>query len=116
MTNTELVRQLRTASVQCDEMRLRDFGYLMKTAADKVDDLLNIISHLQTLTDMMKDTMSEWISVNERLPEKHKRVFVCTRSKAIGIDFVSTDGNWYTTGGVTHWMPLPNPPHERKEE
>lgn len=34
MTNTELVRQLRTASIQCDEMRLRDFGYLMKQAAD----------------------------------------------------------------------------------
>ena len=39
MTNAELVRQLRTASVQCDEMRLRDFGYLFKTAADEIERL-----------------------------------------------------------------------------
>ena len=40
MTNTELVRQLNTASVQCDEMRLRDFGYLMKTAAEAIEKLI----------------------------------------------------------------------------
>lgn len=57
MTNAELVRQLRTASVQCDEMRLRDFGYLFKTAADKIDELLNVIDYLHTLTDMLKDAV-----------------------------------------------------------
>ena len=57
MTNTELVRQLRTASIQCDEMRLRDFGYLFKTAADKIDELLNVIDYLHTLTDMLKDAV-----------------------------------------------------------
>ena len=40
MTNTELVRQLKTASVQADDMRLRDFGYLMKTAAEAIDRLV----------------------------------------------------------------------------
>ena len=40
MTNAELVRQLRTASIQCDEMRLRDFGYLMKCAADAIEELM----------------------------------------------------------------------------
>ena len=57
MTNEELIRQLNTASVQCDEMRLRDFGYLMKTAADKIDELLNVIDYLHTLTDMLKDAV-----------------------------------------------------------
>ena len=40
MTNKELVRQLRTASVQCDDMRLRDFGYLMKCAAEAIEELM----------------------------------------------------------------------------
>ena len=40
MTNAELVRQLNTASVQCDEMRLRDFGYLFKTAAEAIEKLI----------------------------------------------------------------------------
>lgn len=57
MTNTELVRQLRTASVQADDMRLRNFGYLMNTAADKIDELLNVIDYLHTLTDMLKDAV-----------------------------------------------------------
>lgn len=39
VTNDELIRQLRTASIQCDEMRLRDFGYLFKTAADEIERL-----------------------------------------------------------------------------
>lgn len=57
MTNEELIRQLKTASVQADDMRLRDFGYLMKTAAEKIDELLNVIDYLHTLTDMLKDTV-----------------------------------------------------------
>ena len=57
MTNTELVRQLSVASVQADDMRLRDFGYLMKTAAEKIDELLNVIDYLHTLTDMLKDAV-----------------------------------------------------------
>ena len=57
MTNTELVRQLKTASVQADDMRLRNFGYLMQTAAEKIDELLNVIDYLHTLTDMLKDAV-----------------------------------------------------------
>ena len=57
MTNKELIRQLCVASVQADDMRLHDFGYLMKTAADKIDELLNVIDYLHTLTDMLKDAV-----------------------------------------------------------
>ena len=57
MTNEELIRQLKTASIQADDMRLRDFGYLMKTAAEKIDELLNVIDYLHTLTDMLKDAV-----------------------------------------------------------
>ena len=35
----ELIKQLRTASIQCDEMRLRDFGFLFQQAADEIERL-----------------------------------------------------------------------------
>lgn len=112
MTNTELVRQLKTASIQCDEMRLRDFGYLMKTATDAIEELQAQLLFSNDAAKAIAEKVPKWISVTERMPEKHKRVFVCTRWKAVGIDFVNADGDWYTTGGVTHWMPLPEPPKE----
>ena len=65
--------------------------------------------------------MSEWISVEDRLPDNHQRVI------GIGFDYGDIknnrhyvvceyfDGIWM--GGeyeefeyITHWMPLPEPP------
>lgn len=39
VTTEELIRQLKIASVQCDEMRLKNFGYLFKCAADEIERL-----------------------------------------------------------------------------
>lgn len=57
-------------------------------------------------------TKQEWIPVTERLPKKHERVLVCSKSVKMRIDFINNDGKWYTTPHVTHWMPLPEPPKE----
>ena len=62
--------------------------------------------------------MSEWISVEERLPERLVDVLLCYGDGSIGIDcwfdglggFLLEDFH----GKVTHWMPLPEPPG-RKE-
>lgn len=103
MTNTELVRQLRTASVQCDEMRLRDFGYLMKTASEAIP---------------------QWIPVTERLPERLKYVLVRYKNNDMAVacwfdgdeDILfwraMTDEGWCSDCDTdpTHWMPLPEPP------
>lgn len=75
--------------------------------------------------------MSEWISVEERMPEdlpenKNKKaikVIVCTKTRCNKIRTVKTmvrgrmydfDHNWNWPGcaEVTHWMPLPEPPEE----
>ena len=61
--------------------------------------------------------MSEWISVEERLPDKNKPVIAADR---FGEVFEATYGfgRWtpaydeYETAAVTHWMPLPSPPGE----
>ena len=63
--------------------------------------------------------MTEWISVEDRLPEKDGKYIVCTargsvyctRFKAYG-----KSGNFQTdiNTHITHWMPLPEPPKEAK--
>lgn len=82
--------------------------------------------------------MSEWISVEDRLPELKDDSVLCYCARAIsrtswptgGIDMVHieeyfgdiTDGldengnqkytQWYKPQGITHWMPLPGPPND----
>lgn len=68
----------------------------------------------------------EWIPVDERLPEFGQKVFIYTQSERPvsisvyyplkpqrGTDWKGEDGGWYDC--VTHWMPLPSPPLDRKE-
>lgn len=61
---------------------------------------------------------SEWISVEERLPDKYGDVICCTRNGTIWqltynptykLFNVSYD-NVENAMDVTHWMPLPEPP------
>lgn len=57
----------------------------------------------------------EWISVEDRLPEYGKRVIVYRAESEIvveGQDIVAfgSVGNGGFPAGVTHWMPLPEPP------
>ena len=62
--------------------------------------------------------MSEWIPITERLPNSPGR-FMCYYTiddcGEVGhcIDWGKYDPNdgWYASG-VTHWMPLPEPPNE----
>ena len=54
----------------------------------------------------------EWISVDERLPERWVMVLVCC-DDIISTDFIASTGRWYEHidhNSVTHWMPLPQPP------
>lgn len=63
-------------------------------------------------------TVQEWISVDDRLPEKQADV-VALSNKNGGYMFVGyrgyISGEWMENGAlhvgdVTHWMPLPQPP------
>jgi len=56
--------------------------------------------------------MSEWISVEDELPERF--------GQYLGWDGMSVDIEWFVdgewlVGGVTHWMPLPEPPEDSDE-
>ena len=61
--------------------------------------------------------MSEWISVEERLPEEKTRVLVSIPHSGTKIDTDRIlDRKWVRwNGDVTYWMPLPEPPEEAEK-
>ena len=72
--------------------------------------------------------MSKWISVKDRLPDQQVNVLICGKQFSddaeigwqYGGDFyidepvIAFDGYEKVTG-VTHWMPLPEPPEQESE-
>ena len=86
-----------------------------------------LVDPIEAVADYLLDsgvTVQEWISVEDRLPEKHDR-FICTykfnsnsEMHFVGVlDYYASDQypHWqHESAGVivTHWMPLPQPPKE----
>ena len=63
----------------------------------------------------------EWISVDEKLPEKEIKLILYSENKygtVQGYNTFTPDGiRWYdmfgnSAGRVTHWMPWPEPPEQ----
>ena len=67
---------------------------------------------------------NEWVSVEERLPEKNAQVLMWSAKWNIaeagsyynGRFWVYSEiGDAYIADDITHWMPLPAPPEKEKE-
>jgi len=61
--------------------------------------------------------MSEWISVEDRLPEFEGAVLLPTLVLRKENPFPTTrlysgNGVWQSRATITHWMPLPDPPND----
>jgi hypothetical protein len=55
--------------------------------------------------------MMEWISVDDRLPEKYSQVLAFTDyGDTDSVYFFALDKTWGHPDKITHWMPLPAPP------
>ena len=68
--------------------------------------------------------MSEWISVEDRLPKTRRAVLVWVPHNECYYLANFEAGEWTSWQGnrhlwwcdvLTHWMPLPNPPESRDE-
>jgi len=63
--------------------------------------------------------MSDWISVDEYLPQQDFEVLVCQDDDVFTAIFrEGLTGNYFETSGSTynrieHWQPLPEPPKEQ---
>jgi hypothetical protein len=57
----------------------------------------------------------EWISVNDRLPDKEGKYLVFMPSLTDETRYYASYyacGNWGVGEPISHWMPLPAPPKE----
>lgn len=103
--------------------------YIKKTDLTAVERgaLLQAISNMPTLTPQ-----NEWVSVEERLPELpekdwcskmviscdkngHVAPMIWERAQVRGKMIERWKYHWdriYDGAGITHWMPLPDPPKE----
>ena len=86
----------------------------------------DVVQQAQVLYNAGYRKQSEWISVEERLPEKDVRVLVWLTEGASSYTRIDTDrrtdtelygerwARWFND--VTHWMPLPEPPEMKGGE
>ena len=71
----------------------------------------------QTKHGADKDKQSQWISVEDRLPEEAQFILIWGShttpwmSQFLEDQFIDVEDNDWVAG-VTHWMPLPSPPQE----
>ena len=102
-----------------DDLEMRDVYFRRRKNGEYLND---------TFTEkfdiwLARAAQSEWISVEDRLPEIGTRVLLCGRYEGKGIIAYCTigyfDGKTYrehwgadinTTAAITHWQPLPTPP------
>lgn len=114
-TPEEIKRGLECCeTVECDDC---PYAVMLVTKYGKT-----VIGCQETVTQdtvayikQLEAQVPRWIPVIERLPEDGKDVLVLIRGIVdVGFHFAQYGWETYTmrTVGITHWMPLPEPPKE----
>nr|WP_174490910.1 DUF551 domain-containing protein [Escherichia coli] len=100
--------------------------YLNSNIVEKVDDdrIEAVKAVLRRLAGNSPVIPDGWISCSERMPEETSDIIVVSDGIVMsGISYSRRDGFYIAAleydddepiGGVTHWMPLPEPPQEAK--
>lgn len=74
-------------------------------SSDVCCEVTDIINNAPTINPY------EWISVEDRLPEKPMHCLVFTENKDIDVSYYNEG---FYTKYITNWMPLPTPPTEKE--
>lgn len=106
----DLIERLRNCATQAAPCKTCDMvedgscsDTLMKEAADAIEKLQK----------SKQESKQVWIPVAERLPREDGFTLIFTAHGHAGVCYF-TNGWWggYDRDGITHWMPLPEPPKE----
>lgn len=101
----------------------KNYDYLLTYDDAQLDECLKIIAP-ELVEEPKPAATPQWISVDDKLPDRFKPVIVCredTNGKLmVEPGFLEFNGRWLTNSGltkkVTRWIPLPEPPEEDKHE
>ena len=91
---------------------------ILKDAADTKDDFYRrmngVINDIADLNKMaVKERLSPWISIVDRLPNEDGRYLCATwlhMDMTQNIEICSYSGGLFSDHNVTHWIPLPSQP------
>lgn len=126
MNGVDMEKQIEQFSNDIQEATRRASAVLVKETREFVKENHRYHSkndfdkaHPKTLAELEAEYLTEqgyrkqeWISVEDRLPEKQQTVLVCFGNDCVSTDFIASSGMWYDHWHktITHWMPLPTPP------
>ena len=127
----DLVKRLREEA-DCPDNYAED-SCLMREAADAIEELTAIAESykrsMEAWADEAANAQPRWKPVTEQPPLKvgddgyngylvydngYYALADYATDKQDNVPYFHVDGEWYTD--VTHWMPLPEPPNEEKND
>lgn len=124
----ELVKVLRETdfSYGCPcgaESLCKDKDCVIIQAADAIEELQGRAKVLEKVADKWCEAVPKWIPVTERLPKNFSHVLGFMAWGGMSVVQCESE-RFYMQGSfaplpkeaVTHWMPLPEPPKEEKED
>ena len=105
MTKAKAIEVLNIGYSGC--VRFRE---TLRDEPDDFDSLNDLMIALLTAIDALEQN-NGWISVKDRLPEPKTVVLAhCTNGRMLTVGYFDKDLEYLTSGRVTHWQPLPEPP------
>lgn len=120
-TSEDLIKSLRVCGKSLEAAAFPEWDICLYTrAANAIEERERLIdAQLSIIKQYQEYLKKEWIPVTERLPGSGVPTLICGDGNVVEQGFFDDEyGYWYDCGGnrtfVHHWMPLPEPPKEGK--